>query len=120
MKKRRHVLSVDDPIARFRAAVNMTPGEIEDWLSRPESLSVGMIRPGETESVGRQYGRRVIDILRRGAEPDAEDLKAMRKVAGYVARHSAQRPRGDITRSRWRFALMNWGHDPVKRELGLD
>ena len=38
----------------------------------------------------------------------------MRKVIGYVLRHTAQRPAGDIEDSRWRKSLMNWGHDPMK------
>jgi hypothetical protein len=37
----------------------------------------------------------------------------MRKLAGYVYRHLAQRPGGDITRTRWRYSLLNWGHDPL-------
>ena len=38
----------------------------------------------------------------------------MRKVVGYVKRHSAQRPDGDVTDTPWRYSLMNWGHDPAK------
>jgi Protein of unknown function (DUF3140) len=38
----------------------------------------------------------------------------MRKVIGYVQRHTAPRPEGDVTQTRWRFSLMNWGHDPLK------
>jgi len=34
-------------------------------------------------------------------------------VVGYVHRHMAQRPSGDIEGSRWRKSLMNWGHDPL-------
>jgi len=38
----------------------------------------------------------------------------MRKVTGYVHRHMAQRPSGDVEHTRWRYSLMNWGHDPLK------
>jgi hypothetical protein len=38
----------------------------------------------------------------------------MRKVIGYVHRHMAQRPHGDVADTRWRKSLMNWGHDPLK------
>jgi hypothetical protein len=31
-----------------------------------------------------------------------------------VRRHTAQRPEGDVKRTRWRFSLMNWGYDPLK------
>jgi hypothetical protein len=37
----------------------------------------------------------------------------MRKVVGYVRRHLAQRPPGDVRDTRWRHSLMNWGHDPL-------
>jgi hypothetical protein len=37
----------------------------------------------------------------------------MRKVVGYVRRHLAQEPANPAT-SRWRYSLMNWGHDPLK------
>jgi hypothetical protein len=36
-------------------------------------------------------------------------------VVGYVKRHLAQRPSGDISDSAWRYSLMNWGHDPTKK-----
>ena len=47
----------------------------------------------------------------------ADDYAHMRKVVGYIARHSAQRPENIYT-SRWRYSLMNWGHDPVKEDQG--
>jgi hypothetical protein len=33
---------------------------------------------------------------------------------GDVHRHLAQRPAGDVTDTKWRYSLMNWGHDPLK------
>ena len=38
----------------------------------------------------------------------------MHKVVGYVHRHGAQGPDGDVEHSRWRYSLMNWGNDPLK------
>jgi hypothetical protein len=38
----------------------------------------------------------------------------MNKVVGYINRHLAQRPRGDIEDTKWRYSLMNWGHDPLE------
>jgi hypothetical protein len=34
-------------------------------------------------------------------------------VVGFIRRHLAQRPENEVT-SRWRYSLMNWGHDPLK------
>lgn len=64
----------------------MTATELERWLGTEESRSVGQSDGGE--SVG--------------------------KVVGYVHRHLAQRPDGDVEHTRWRYSLMNWGHDPLE------
>ena len=100
----------------FDRAVNMTAAEIETWLRTKESRSVGWkgTEGKARESVGHASGRRIVDILRTPADHLTDDDYAhMRKVAGYVARHSAQRPTNIYT-SRWRYSLMNWGHDPTK------
>jgi hypothetical protein len=47
----------------------------------------------------------------RGLAPD--DYAHMRKVVGFVKRHRAQQP-ANMVSSRWRYSLMNWGHDPLK------
>jgi hypothetical protein len=101
----------------FREAVNMTAGEIEDWLETEESRKVGFTRPGESESVGRASGRRIVHILRTPEdELDGGDFAHMRKVVGFVRRHRGQGPYEEfrIPTSRWRYSLMNWGHDPLK------
>lgn len=99
----------------FRDAVNMSPSELEEWLETDESQSVGWTRDGETEAVGHRSGRRILAIKRRRvAELGDDDHEHMRKVVGYVHRHLAQRPAGDVSETRWRYSLMNWGHDPLK------
>ena len=104
--------------ADFARAVNMSAAELEIWLKSPESRKVGWkgVDGSASESVGHASGRRIVDILSKGnQELTADDYAHMRKVVGYVARHSAQRPENIYT-SRWRYSLMNWGHDPVKEE----
>ena len=109
----------DDPdkaIADFKAAVNMTARQLEDWLETDESKEVGYKDGGEGESVGHHSGRRIIAILgKKPADYTDDDLHHMAKVAGYVHRHLAQRPEGDIDETPWRYSLMNWGHDPAKK-----
>lgn len=97
---------------RFRQAVNMTASQIEAWLATKESKAVGSFRPGARSSVGRQSGKKIVRLLRQGPRT-AADFAHMRKVVGYVARHRAQRPAGPVHTSRWRYSLMNWGHDPL-------
>lgn len=104
-------------LARFHEAVNMTPAEIAQWLETDESRAVGFRRDGASESVGHASGRRIVEILRTPrAELDGGDYAHMRKVAGFVRRHRAQGPHEAhrIPGSRWRYSLMNWGHDPLK------
>lgn len=100
----------------FRAAVNMTAAELEQWLETPESRKVGW-KPDGGESVGHASGRRIVAILRRPeADLDGADYAHMRKVVGFVRRHLAQGPHEAwrVPASRWRHSLMNWGHDPLK------
>jgi hypothetical protein len=99
----------------FADAVNMSGKELERWLESDESRSVGDSRGGG-ESVGHESGRRIVAILgkKRGELTD-DDHAHMRKVVGYVHRHLAQKPTQEsIEDSRWRYSLMNWGHDPCK------
>lgn len=105
---------LDEAYERFRGAVNMTPGELREWLGTDESRSVGDTS-GDGESTGHAMGRRILELEDTSkADLDDDDVAAMRKVAGYVARHTAQRPSGDVEDTRWRYSLMNWGHDPLK------
>ena len=100
---------------RFAALVNMDSAELEAWLDSEESRSVGQ-RTADGDSIGRASGRRVVAILRTPEpERDGEDYRHMRKVIGFIARHRAQQPANIVT-SRWRWSLMNWGHDPLKEE----
>ena len=89
----------------------MDADEIEAWLETAESHRVGFRRDGG-ESVGHASGRRIVGLLRNGPSDDS-DYAHMRKVVGFVRRHRAQEPANMVT-SRWRYSLMNWGHDPLK------
>jgi len=100
----------------FERLMNLTPAELAAWLETPESREVGMVRRGETESVGRQSARKILAIRAKPPEDLTEaDYAHMRKVVGYCRRHLAQRPWGDVSNTRWRYSLMNWGHDPLRR-----
>jgi Protein of unknown function (DUF3140) len=105
----------------FRDVVNMTPAALRHWLESDDSKSVGMTPAGErvtganqAESVGHHMGQRILELQQRPqGQLTPADYADMRKVVGYVHRHMAQRPSGDIEGSRWRKSLMNWGHDPL-------
>ena len=118
-------LTSDDKaqIARdFKQVVNMTPAALRKWLDSEASRSVGMTHEGERltheggeESVGHEMGRTILAVrAKKAAELQDDDYSAMRKVVGYVHRHGKQRPNGDVSETRWRHSLMNWGHDPLK------
>ena len=99
----------------FDGAVNMTASELEKWLETDESRAVGQKDEGGGESTGHASGRRIVGLLRKKqADLTDADRDHMRKVAGYVHRHLAQRPSGDVSETPWRYSLMNWGHDPLK------
>ncbi len=105
----------------FRHLVNMTTAKLRHWLDSEDSHRVGMTPEGEKvtsedqpESVGHHMGQRILEI-RAARQPDLtdDDYADMRKVVGYIHRHGKQRPHGDVTDTRWRHSLMNWGHDPL-------
>ena len=102
----------------FTKAVNMSPAELSDWLDTKESHDVGWKGADgrARESVGHASGRRIVAILKTPQEDLGQDDYAhMRRVVGYIRRHTAQRP-ANIFTSRWRYSLMNWGHDPIKED----
>lgn len=103
-------------IARdFAQAVNMTADALAEWLETERSHAVGWKGPrgDAAESVGHASGRRIVGILRAApADLTDDDYAHMRKTVGYIRRHRAQPPENQVT-SRWRYALMNWGCDPL-------
>ncbi|HEU4498491.1 MAG TPA: DUF3140 domain-containing protein [Sphingomicrobium sp.] len=103
-------------LREFDAVVNMSAAELRNWLMTDESRKVGWKgEDGEArESVGHASGRRIVELLgKRKSDLTDDDFAHMRKVVGYVHRHRAQRPENIYT-SRWRYSLMNWGHDPTR------
>ncbi len=83
-------------------------------------LRSALVRTGElvrrmAASTGLHMGREIVALLRKKrADYTDDDDAAMRKVIGYIKRHLAQRPDGDVSETPWRYSLMNWGHDPLK------
>ena len=103
----------DEVYSDFTDCVNMQPKELEEWLETEESKSVGDNDSGE--STGHRSGRRIVEIKRTNKDDLTDSqYEHMQKVVGYVHRHTAQKPSGDIEESDWRYSLMNWGHDPCK------
>lgn len=95
----------------FNDLVNMSPSELEKWLDTDESKSVGW-DSGDGESVGHKSGEKIIQIKKKkNADLSDRDFEHMRKVVGYIKRHSAQRPK-EVKGSNWAYSLKNWGHDP--------
>ena len=108
--------AVDEVWDDFKDAVNMTPKQLEQWLDSDESKAVGQ-KSGGDESTGHESGRRIVTILQtKKSELSDDDAAHMRKVVGYVARHTAQRPDksdDELAHARWTASLKNWGHDPL-------
>ena len=89
--------------------------EIEEFLDTEESKTVGDTG-GEGESTGHKSGKRIVEIKRTNKTDLSDDQwDHMAKVVGYIKRHKAQGgPDEDAEHSKWRYSLMNWGHDPLK------
>jgi hypothetical protein len=106
----------DRVAADFMGAVNMSALELRRWLATDASKRVGCKGADGTlpESRGHASGRRIVAILaKKGRGLTDDDYQHMRQVVGFIRRHRAQEPANPVT-SRWRYSLMNWGHDPLK------
>ncbi len=98
----------------FQEAVNMSSEDLQQWLQTEESQSVGQ-KDDDGEAIGHKSGKQIVEILDHNRDKYTEsDFSHMKRVISYVHRHLAQKPSGDIKDSRWRYSLMNWGHDPLK------
>lgn len=97
----------------WRELVNMPASDLEDWLESEESKSVG--DTGDADSTGRESGQRIVEIKRTKKDDLSDDQwDHMATVVGYIKRHCSQGgPEDDIKNSKWRYSLMNWGHDPL-------
>ena len=103
-----------DLVGEFKEMVNMSAQELDAWLKTEESRAVGQ-QDGGHESVGHRSGQRIVEILQKDSDDYSDaDLAHMRKVIGYIHRHLAQRPKGEVSDTPWRHSLMNWGHDPER------
>jgi hypothetical protein len=99
----------------FADAINMSPAAHDKWLDTPEAKSVGDRGPdGEGESTGHRSGKLILAIRRKKvAALTHADYAHMAKTVGFIHRHLAQKPSTNLEHSRWRYSLMNWGHDPL-------
>lgn len=96
----------------------MTPAALGKWLETDESHENGWKEEGGRETIGHHSGRRIVEIKhkKKADLTDDDDYAHMQKVVGYVHRHLAQGgPETDKAHSAWRYSLMNWGHDPLKK-----
>ena len=71
---------------------------------------------GGGESKGHESGRMIAEILRKDkSDYTDDDIDQMPRVTSYVHRHMGQGPqKQNVEDSKWRYSLMNWGHDPLK------
>lgn len=109
--------TTNDIHADFKKNVNMTAAELEKWLKTEESKSVGQ-DIGDGTSIGHHSGERIVQILhKKKADLTAADEQHIHKVHSYISRHLPQGPHNkkDVETSPWRYSLMNWGHDPLKK-----
>ncbi|NVO30346.1 DUF3140 domain-containing protein [Hymenobacter lapidiphilus] len=108
----------DTIYTEFKSDVNMTATELEKWLKTDESKSVGQ-DSGDGSSIGHHSGEKIVQILqKKKADLTTADYDHMHKVHSYISRHLAQGGPDDKSKtstSPWRYSLMNWGHDPLKK-----
>ena len=96
--------SEEQVVVEFGEAVNMGRKELEDWLETDESKSVGQA-DGGGEPEGHESVRKIVEILGKKKSDYTDDVDHMRRVVSYVHRHQAQKPKGEVDDSKWRYSL---------------
>lgn len=111
--------------ADFKNLVNLSKPQLSKWLQTDQAKSIGIksgtindkkTSPDGPKSIGYKSGEAIVKILgKKQSDFTDDDYWQMRRVTGYIKRHLAQEPiKQNIEQSRWRYSLMNWGHDPLK------
>ena len=112
----------------FKEQVNMTASQLKKWLTSDDAKSVGWSKTeGKKTSVsgakteGYKSGELIISIMEKKKDDLTDkDYKQMKRTVSYIKRHMAQKPtKESVEDSRWRYSLMNWGHDPLK-QIAID
>ena len=99
----------------FKDLVNMSASALEKHLDTDTSKAVGQKSGSGGESVGHEFGKRIIHLLgKKKADLTEDDYDHMAHVVSYIKRHSAQRPKDIEPDAPWTISLKNWGHDPER------
>lgn len=117
----------DQIVSDFRSYVNMTAGELKEWLKTDDSNNAGWTNGNEGgESVGHDSGRQIVKILEtEEGDWSEEQVKHMKKVNAYCKRHLAQegklaegKSEEELRKTKSFKSLRNWGHDLLKSRNG--
>jgi hypothetical protein len=105
----------DEDIKRdFNVLVNMSAQKLADWLETEESKSVGWHHEGHHESICHQSGGTSSKSSEAAAASPKTTMPTCARSSRTFKRRLAQRPHHEVEHTRWRYSLMNWGHDPLK------
>jgi hypothetical protein len=99
----------------FHRVVNMTSGELREWLVTRSADEEGAVGPGTQGGVGTETGEHVLHILgKRRTDLTADDERVMRNVVDRVTAERRDDLEPTAGEAHWRHRLMSMGHDPLK------
>lgn len=102
---------VDAVWEEFHGVVNMSSGELREWLLTDASGEEAFEQPEPDLGVSAR-GEEVVAVLRkRRTDVTDADIDLMERVTNGVRRLLADPRREDPA---WRHALMTVGHDPLR------
>ena len=105
----------EDVYAEFRALVNMSPLELENWLETKTSRIPSQETRESELVIDKKFSRKLIKILlKRKVMLTKGEYEYMDTVVNHIKKLYNHKPAEDILTSDWRYALMNLGHDPLK------
>jgi len=105
----------EDIYLEFKTLVNMSPLEFEKWLETKTARIPAEENPESELIIDRKLSRKLIKILlKRKFMLTKGDYECLEKITNHINQLYKNKPTADMLLSRWRYALMNLGHDPLK------
>ena len=98
----------------FKELVNMSASALQKHLDSDASKAVGQKSQAGGESVGHDFGKRIIHLIgKKKTDLTEDDYDHMAHAVSFIKRHTAQRPKNVTEDAPWTLSLKNWGHDPM-------
>jgi len=104
-----------DIFTEFQVYNNMSALELENWFKSEAFKTPAKAGCDVDFVIDKKVTQKLIKIIfKKKYRLTKGDFTCMEKVNNLIATIYQKKPNSDLTHTKWRYALMNLGHDPLK------